>query len=353
MFKTYTLLTAALLSFSVSAQQQSTQSTDMTLPEIPIVDARTGRLTAEEIDSPIESSEALTKTTFNINDVLQQVQSSAPGLVSQDVLNKNAGSYIYKEALDSYKPSQSYDLKPYDSVIVPIGQGAMNSIITNFTMVAVKTSDKTSLFEAEDGYLYVTARTNDRVGIILFEEGVPESQVAVTLVPIDAPPAVVNLDIAISDAMKAKSRTYQKKIAEVSSLQTAQQEVAQYSSEHTQRIVQLLTPVAQGDMPSGFSLSSDIPASYRQPCAVPIYQHTGQRLMGGREVIDVVLMKNDLDRVFQVREEMCLSDDVIAVGLYRKSLLQPGEEMELYILRNKYFQRDVQRQQRRPRLTAQ
>jgi conjugal transfer pilus assembly protein TraK len=74
--------------------------------------------------------------------------------------------------------------------------------------------------------------------------------------------------------------------------------------------------------------------------------------MGGKEVIDVVLIKNTSSSVYQMREEMCASDDVLAVALYRKSYLQPGEEMELYILRDKFFEREQKRSARRPRLTS-
>jgi conjugal transfer pilus assembly protein TraK len=338
--------------------QQSDNAGNSGLPSLPIIDARSGRLTEDQIQREVQSQSTLQQTSaqnspVNLEDIMAQVRAQTPQLYQAPVGNNvNSGGYIYQKAVESYSPTQTYDLNPMDSIIIPVGQGVMNSIVTNYKMIAVKTSHKTGLYEPEGGFLYATIRTNERVGLILFEEGVPESQIAVTLVPIDAPPSVININVAMTEAMNTKSRAFQKEIREQEASVLAQQEQTYYSMERTQRIIQMLTPVAQGDLPRGFSLSTDIPKEHMKPCAVPIYQHTGQRLMGGKEVIDVVLVKNTSNGVYQMREEMCASDDVLAVALYRKSYLQPGEEMELYILRDKFFEREQKRSSRRPRLTS-
>lgn len=323
----------------------------MPMVSIPVVDARSGRLSQEEIEraQPIESTTPRNSTSAM--DIIEQARTQVPQIASQRTTMPKAND-LYQKAISMYKPSQHHKMKPMESKIIPVGQGVMNSIVTNYNMVAVKTSDKKSLFEMDGGYLYATIKTNEPVGLILFEEGVPESQVAVTLVPIAAPPAVVKLDVDVSSEMRRKSTAFQKKIREEIAMENAMNEQVFYSDERTQRMVDLLTPVAQGDLPRGFSLSSDIPAHYKKPCAIPIYQNTGQRLMGGNEVIDVVHVKNTSNKTFQMTEEKCLTDDVIAVGLYMKSYLQPGEDMEVYIVRDKFYQREVQRTQRRPRLTG-
>ncbi len=65
--------------------------------------------------------------------------------------------------------------------------------------------------------------------------------------------------------------------------------------DHKQRIIDLLTPVALGEVPSGFSLQQDrlsrIPASEQSPCNFNMYAKLGQRLVGSRELIDVILVK--------------------------------------------------------------
>ena len=331
--------------------QSSKNDEPMPMISIPVIDACSGRLSQAEIDKnqPIES--ITPKNSTSAMDIIEQARTQVPQIASQSTVMPKANA-LYQKAISMYEPSQKHGMKPMESKIIPVGQGVMNSIVTNFNMVAVKTSDKKSLFEMDGGYLYATIKTNQPVGLILFEEGVPESQIAVTLVPIAAPPAVVKLDVDLTSEMKIKSNAYQRKIREEIAMESANDEQVFYSDERTQRVVDLLTPVAQGDLPRGFSLSSDIPAHYKKPCAIPIYQNTGQRLMGGNEVIDVVHVKNTSSKTFQMTEEKCLTDDVIAVGLYMKSYLQPGEDMEVYIVRDKFYQREVQRTQRRPRLTG-
>ncbi|MCP6134141.1 TrhK, partial [Klebsiella pneumoniae] len=53
--------------------------------------------------------------------------------------------------------------------------------------------------------------------------------------------------------------------------------------DHKQRIIDLLTPVALGEVPSGFSLQQDrlsrIPASEQSPCNFNMYAKLGQRLV--------------------------------------------------------------------------
>ncbi|MDC8832840.1 TraK domain-containing protein [Alteromonas gilva] len=338
-------LLAAALSQGAAAQDQSKQ-----LPTIPIEDVRAGRLNLDQVVQAPPAAQR--KNGFPTEE--QQVSALAAqyNQVMATPVAKPQQNSIVEMAKQNYKTTQNYDLKPTDSILIPVGQGFMNSILTDFDMVAVKTSDKKSLLEADKGYVYATLRTDEPVSLILYEEGVPESQVSVTLIPIPAPPVIINLKVAMSQAMQAKAVAYQKQIAEEENIANAAAEQASYSDQHTKRIVELLKPVALGDLPRGFSLSNDIPRQYRKPCQVGIYQYTGQRLMGGREVIDVVLLRNDSNRVYQVREEMCLADDVIAVALFEKSYLQPGEDMELYILRNKFYEREQQRQNRRPRLTG-
>ena len=124
--------------------------------------------------------------------------------------------------------------------------------------------------------------------------------------------------------------------------------------DHKQRVINLLTPVALGEVPSGFSLQEDrlsrIPASEQSPCHFNMYAKMGQRLVGARELIDVVLVKNDKSYGQVVADQQCLADGVIATALFDKAYLQPGEETELYIIRDKLFQERQTRVTTRPSL---
>ncbi|EIX8056838.1 TrhK, partial [Salmonella enterica subsp. enterica serovar Typhimurium] len=124
--------------------------------------------------------------------------------------------------------------------------------------------------------------------------------------------------------------------------------------DHKQRIIDLLTPVALGEVPSGFSLQQDrlsrIPASEQSPCNFNMYAKLGQRLVGSRELIDVILVKNDKPYGQIVADQQCMAEGVIASALFDKAYLQPGEETELYIVRDKLFKEREARVTTRPSL---
>lgn len=273
-------------------------------------------------------------------------------------LNQAATNPFLESIRKQYRPEQTYNLKARGNQAIPVGAGLMNAIQTNFESVTVRTSDNHSIIEVEDGYLYVTINSMEPVGLIIYEDGVPESQVSIVLVPGSTPPAMVTVNVEMTQLMIMKGRKHREDIKKHQMELDAQRtrldelELGGRQSGHTRRIVDLLRPVAKGQLPSGFSLSVDIPQNYQHPCRVAIEHHTGQRLNGGHEVIDVVVMHNNTNRPYQVREEMCLSEDVVAVAISQASYLQPGEETEVYILRDKTYEQEKARQNTRPRLTG-
>lgn len=355
-FRKGVLAVAMSMTFSVSLHAQV----------LPIENVNNGKMSESQADALLEKLGAGPQTpasTPNYTGSIQDPQTrlrrmdnpEAAAVIEQYnsvMAEPVAESPIITKAKKNYKPTQEYTLNPSDNILVPVGQGLMNSIATNFNMVAVRTSDRNAVLEVVDGYIYATLKTNEPVGLIMYEEGVLESQVSVTLIPIPAPPVIVDLTVNLTPDMKIKARDYLIQIKRDEEEEIAKEVEGSYSSEHNKRIIELLKPVALGDLPRGFSLTNDTPSWLSKPCQTAIYQYAGQRLTGGKEVIDVVLLKNDTDRVYRVREEMCLANDVIAVALFSKSYLEPGDETEVYILRNRHYAEQQKREFRRPRLTA-
>ncbi|MCI2286066.1 type-F conjugative transfer system secretin TraK [Colwellia sp. MSW7] len=355
--KKYTLIAATIMAVAgVQAQEQL-------LPIEPVNSGRISDSQADALLAELSGTDQVPALKQNNNAGAQATQNRLQRMDNPDaaaILEQYNSvmaapvreNPIIAKAKKNYKPTQEYTLKPFDNILVPVGQGLMNSIATNFNMVAVRTSDKNAILEVVDGYIYATLNSNEPVGLIMYEEGVLSSQVSVTLIPIAAPPVIVDLTIDLTRKMKADAQAYLDKIQREKEDEVALEVADSYSSEHNKRIVELLKPVARGDLPRGFSLTNDTPNWLVKPCQTPIYQYAGQRLTGGKEVIDVVLLKNDTNRVYQVREEMCLSNDVIAVALFSKSYLEPGDETEMYILRNRHYTQERKREHRRPRLTT-
>jgi conjugal transfer pilus assembly protein TraK len=210
------------------------------------------------------------------------------------------------------------------------------------------------VLEVEGGNLYVTLRNMQPISLLLSEDGVLESEISIVLVPISSPPAMVDINIEMTPEMIAKAEQHQENMERERQLEEAlsnqQMTRNNRNSTHANNQISILKPIAQGKTPPGFSMTNDIPEHMSKPCRISVYHKAGQRLTGARELIDVVLVQNDSNRVYHVREEMCLSDGALAVGIYPRAYLQPGEETEVYIVRDKYHEPAEQRVTR-PRLT--
>jgi conjugal transfer pilus assembly protein TraK len=346
-----TAMVASLLSTSVLAQEDNS-------PLLPFIDITNNqRIAPNEADGVSSANQNLLNQVALLREQSQEMEEQerlAQILYTQNVVAQKVqtpGAKFLQDAISMYQPSMELNVEPKQSIVIPIGQGLLNTVATNFAELRVKTSDRTSVIESEGGTLYVAPTTSNPIGLVLYDAGVPESKISVTLVPIDAPPVIVDLTVGLTREMKFKSSRYLKDLELEEAQLKASKEQVNRSDMHTQRIIDMLTPVAQGDLPSGFTLSNEVPLDMRRPCKMAIPHVAGQRLLGGTEVIDVIVAKNDTDRVYQVREEQCLGGDVIAVGIYRKSYLQPNEEVEIYILRDKHQREVEKREKRRPRLT--
>lgn len=86
-----------------------------------------------------------------------------------------------------YSPTQTLTVRPSGNVMVPVSLGLMNRIETNFKNVSVKTSDEAAVLEVDGGVLYLTINKSEAVGLILMEQGVPNSAINLTAVPVDVP----------------------------------------------------------------------------------------------------------------------------------------------------------------------
>lgn len=257
-----------------------------------------------------------------------------------------------------YSPEQKLNLRTGSNVMVPVAIGLMNRIETSFKSVSVKSSDENAILEVDGGILYVTLNTRDPVGLMLMEEGVPGTAVNMTVVPLDVPPALVKAKISLTGEQLQESFVYQQKKQDELLVEKANEEEQEInrSDRHTERLKEILKTTALGQVPAGFTMSDDdlknMPETYRSPCLFGIPNRTGQRMVGSRELIDVVLVQNNTDKSVVMREERCMSKDTIAVGLIDVATLPPGAKTEIYIVRDKNWFTKEQKLQTRPSLSG-
>ena len=255
-----------------------------------------------------------------------------------------------------YAPTQNLTVRPSGNVMVPVSLGLMNRFETNFTNVAVKTSDESAVLEVDDGVLYVTLTSREPVGLILMEEGVPDSAINITAVPVDVPPALVKVRIPMSSSMLQQAYDHQRQAKEAEMVDKAINEEAEIvrSDRHTERIKEILRYTALGQVPAGFTLAdslNDVPNAYKHPCKFQgLTNVMGQRMVGAREYVDVVLVTNNSSYAQGIKEELCMSRDTLAVGVMDAATLRPGASTEVYVVRDKNWTKKQEQLQTRPRL---
>ncbi|NTZ40884.1 TrhK [Enterobacter sp. JMULE2] len=288
---------------------------------------------------------------------------AAKGDAQQNAQSTGGGSKadaLYVEARNRYKEVQRVNVPPGGNIVLPVSRGLQNRISTSFknASVSTSTSEADANIFVNGGDVFISTNTDKPIGIMLSEDSVPESTYNLTLVPLDVPGAMISVTTALSPNMKEKRETSldQQQYAEM--LEKSQQKEMQPSDpkqdDHKQRVIDILTPVALGEVPSGFSLQQErlsrIPASEQSPCHFNMYAKLGQRLVGARELIDVILVKNDQPYSQVVPDQQCVTEGVIASAIFDKAFLQPGEETELYIVRDKLFKERESRVTTRPSL---
>lgn len=346
-----------------------TYATSYTFANEPIVDnfslpieTTNERLPAVTTSEPQEAKKSTSPVKFLYDSLSSSVPKESGKHIPTATGNVDYSSYglpsnntAFPQLLQSsYKPEQNLELKPGQNVAITVAAGLMNRIKTNFKMVAIRTSDESAIIEADKGYIYITTNSLTPLGLMIYEESMPETAVSLVLQPDNTPPAMVDVDVQLSAGQKSRMKTLEKerkRLSDIEVLNSISPDELTASS-HEQRLTDLLLPIARQDIPQGFSETSEVPAPFNQPCSVPIRQKVGQRFVGARHYIDVVVMYNQTDYAFQIKEEMCLSRDTLAVALIDQSILQPGQSNEVYIVRDKLYKEKIKKSKKRKQLSA-
>ena len=266
---------------------------------------------------------------------------------------------MQRQMAKKFKPVQKYKLRPSDNITLPAAKYILNSIRTSFKEINIRSSDPNVVMKVDGSFIYFTSNNDAPFNIIIFEKGVPETQVNLTIWPLDVMPAMVQVDVRYDKALQAKvDRTLASKkrdqIDQEKRIQDMESELAIASdpeitsSDYVHRINKLFAETAGKGTPKGFDLQTNIPRDALRPCRFGTYAETKQRLISSRRIVDVVLVKNVTNRNVVLREQDCwVDDDVIATGILNKATLKPSDKTEVYVLRDRlYYQRMHSRNER-------
>ncbi|MDR8289208.1 traK family protein, partial [Acinetobacter baumannii] len=117
--------------------------------------------------------------------------------------SEGPGQKAVNEAKKRYQPMQNVTVPPGGNIVLPVSLGLQNRIQTSFKNVSVSTtapSEDTTIY-VEGGSVFITTVKDAPVGIMLAEEGVPESTYNLTLIPIDVPGAMIRVQTQLTQNM--------------------------------------------------------------------------------------------------------------------------------------------------------
>lgn len=269
-------------------------------------------------------------------------------------------------AHEIYKANIDKTIMPSDPVSISIAIGRSNKISFTFKELDIRTSNSTATILQDGGDLYVAPNSPEPIGLLVGEKGVPDTMVNVLLLPIEVPPVMAKIRVQLSSKLERERSLYfanieEKRLKAEQELKEIEKKLKQgptemdyTESDYAKRIANLFKAVALEEIPQGFTLKlpNQIAAEDLYPCdstKLLMYHKTMMQLESQREVIDIVKITNDLNKVRSVEDEYCISEGVYAAATFKKSHLMPGESTELYILRKNNFKKEQLRLNSRKR----
>ncbi|MEZ8028382.1 hypothetical protein [Enterovibrio norvegicus] len=275
---------------------------------------------------------------------------------------KNSFELMVEQMKKKFKPVQRYKPKQGDNITVPAAKFILNAIRTSYEDIEIRSSDSNVVTKIEGGFVYFTTKNNAPFNLIMWERGVPESQISVTIWPLPVMPTMIDLKIILKPETKKKIVTaraerkeetvkQEERIRDMESELKIASQPDYRTSPYQDRIDSLLSVVAANDIPPGFELVGHVPAQVKNPCRFGIYAEAKQRMISSRQIIDVVHVKNNTSSKVVLREKNCwTSDEVIATAILNIASLNPGDETEVYLIRDRLYQERRKQRSVRPSL---
>lgn len=268
---------------------------------------------------------------------------------------QQANNAVVDKALEIFKPKVELMAAPGEPVTIAVGVAQSNRLGFNFNKLEVVTSDMRTPILKDGGYMYITPSVaGEPIGLLVGEEGMPETMINVLLLPANVPQVIAKVDVLLTKEMKQKRARIiadakakeDKASAELAAieeqLEQGESKLRTNTDPYSDRIIDLLTMVAKEDIPQGFSLrlQNQVPEKDLYPCdssKLAMYHQTVQQLESSKEIIDIVKVTNDLNGVRSIEDDYCISPGVLAAATFRRSHLQPGQSTEIYVLRDKLY----------------
>ena len=118
---------------------------------------------------------------------------------------QQASNAVVDKALEIFKPKVELMAAPGEPVTIAVGVAQSNRIGFNFNKLEVVTSDMRTPILKDGGYMYITPSVaGEPIGLLVGEEGMPETMVNVLLLPANVPQVIAQVDVLLTKEMKQK-----------------------------------------------------------------------------------------------------------------------------------------------------
>ncbi|MGI9501934.1 MAG: hypothetical protein ACR2RE_02610, partial [Geminicoccaceae bacterium] len=238
---------------------------------------------------------------------------------------------------------QTIAVEPGVNEIINIAVGHSNRIVTPFKEPRVITTAQASV-ETSNNVIYVAPATDGLISMFLTESGDESVAINLTLQPKRIPPRELRLSLPAGVLVM--------ETADADPDGNRQRKVGGGRS-YTAEAGRAFDALAQGSIPQDFAFSREAPPPF--PLCAPgngfeVSFSKGQYLLGQEQEIYVGIVRNGSGVAASFAEPWCYAEGVIAVALWPRATLKPGEYAEIYLARSVGDPKEVDPATQRPSL---
>lgn len=230
------------------------------------------------------------------------------------------------------KEAPNYQTKPVEVVtsfgqteLVNVAMGHPTRIVTPFMQPNVLKIDQDAIVSVKQNVIYFASDAKTPVTLHIREEGYEAQSISLTLLPQKIPPREVIVKIPGQEMADAIAFAGRNKKAEK----------WEQSEPYEKTLVNLMTTLAKGDIPSGYRIRDFRPSDESPLCqqrGLKFEFSNGQVISGNNFTVYIGTAANAAQQPIEFVETNCASREVASVSAWPEVYLQPGQKTEVFVV---------------------
>ena len=198
----------------------------------------------------------------------------------------------------------------------------LNRIITPFAAPQIRTIDQADI-RIEGSVIYLSSQQEEPFVVYITPHDSESHALSLLVTPLDVPPKEIQLSL---------SKQWQQKLKR--NKDTAKR--FEEASDYQQAITEIMTSLVKGQVPEGYEFDQFHKPDF-QPCqqdGLAFDFSKGQQAQGHYFNVLVGIALNNTEKPITFHERNCQGSHTVAVSMWPKNTLHPGQRRELFILLN-------------------